>query len=258
MDNRILVTSILYHAEGNYSASSRFESLAAILQAVEESSQAPDVLIFPAGFLKFHDEKEKIDLISRVQGMIKIDTCVCLGIDSYDGRHQLGILLSKKGIKAMGRKYFPTDWDTKAGMIKATDYLAREEGYERVFTLKTKRIYIAVCNDIKGITALNLEQPQPRVDVVVDLIHGFNKKGGGSSPPYFARTMANSAQKWQCSVIGSAVFFDRDIPSNWPAGIKLKSYQKDMRKWNYENNLLEPLTNNSTKLASLELKTYKL
>jgi len=256
--NEIIVTSALLRTYGNDSNYRRLKLLDTALQTLAKPLSSSDILIFPAGFLKFQDEHEKSCLIFKVQELIRTDILICFGLDSSDSRHQISVVLSKNGIVAMGRKFFPTDYDKRNGMVKSEHYLDKENGRERIFTLKAKRIYIAVCNDIKGISALNLEQPQPRVDVVVDLIHGFNKKGVGSSPSYFARTMANSSQKWQCSVVGSAAFFNRDIPNNWPAGIRIKYRQEDMRRWNYENNILKAIPNEFSTLEGLELRSYKI
>lgn len=257
MSNEIIATSVLLRTDGNDTNDYRLKLLNTILQTLAESSSSSDILIFPAGFLKFQDEQEKSCLIRKAQELIKTDVLICFGLDSRDNKHQLGIVLSKNRIVAMGRKFFPTDDDNKNGIIKAIHYLAEEDGHHRIFELKKKRIYMAVCNDIKGITALK-EEPKPKVNLVIDLIHGFNKKGKGSSPSYFARAMANSSQKWQCFVIGSAVFFNRDIPNNWPAGIRVKHNQKDMRKWNYENNLLKAIPNEFSTLEGIESRSYKI
>lgn len=59
----------------------------------------------------------------------------------------------------------------------------------------------------------------------------FGIRGYGPSGDVdFARKgFAGASQQWDCPVFGTAVFFDRAIPENWPTGVRYHSEQSVKR-----------------------------
>jgi len=122
----------------------------------------------------------------------------------------------------------------------AKNYLYREDGKPRIFSLNGKRYYLAVCYDVFGIRQLSL--PNPEVNVVLSLVHEFWPRGEeASGEVYFAKLGFACASKcWNCPVFGSTVFFNRNIPKNWPSGVFWNKGNKNQFKWKYRDNPLNP------------------
>ena len=164
---------------------------------------------------------------------------MCLGIDGRGAKDQIAIAINKRGIQSIGRKFNPTK-DEKNYIEAAKNYLYREDGKPRIFSLNGKRYYLAVCYDVFGIRQLSL--PNPEVNVVLSLVHEFWPRGEeASGEVYFAKLGFACASKcWNCPVFGSTVFFNRNIPKNWPSGVFWNKGNKNQFKWKYRDNPLNP------------------
>lgn len=200
-----------------------------------------DVVLFPAGYfrLKRYAERKIRSLsqeISAVLKKINSNSIVCFGIDCNQQIDQLALAVNSEGILAAGRKFYPTDGER--GIIHAAQsYNDYELGLSRIFEVKQKRFYLAVCYDCFGIRHCNISNP--RVDAVLVCAHRFFHKGEGPSGDVdFARKgFAGASQQWQCPVFGTAVFFKRKIPENWPTGV-LWTEQQNVRYFKYQDNQL--------------------
>ena len=75
------------------------------------------------------------------------------------------------------------------------------------------------------------------------MAHCFYPKGEGpSGESYFARHgFAGTACQWKCTVYGTAVFFNRKVPKNWPTGIIWNQGSISTKKWKYSHNPLKPV-----------------
>ena len=208
---------------------------------IKENSSA-DIILFPAGYFYFNLQRSiQINkLCDKVSVILKNIGClgtVCFGIDCDDGIDQLAVAVNQEGIQATGRKFYPTA-DEKGYIREAKAYNDLEMGYSRVFQVKGKTIFLAVCYDSFGIRHCNL--PDLGVDVVLVLAHQFWKQGEGPSGDVdFARKgFAGASQHWNCPVFGTAVFFCRDIPEKWPTGVLWTDQSKSVRHFKYQDNRL--------------------
>lgn len=209
--------------------------------AISENISA-DILLFPAGYFYFNHQRE-LDInelckqISAFLKSINSLSTVCFGIDCDDGNDQLAFAVSCDGIQAIGRKFHPTA-DEDGYIREAESYNGLEMGHSRIFKVKGKAIYLAVCYDGFGIRHCNL--PNLGIDVVLVLAHQFWKRGEGPSGDVdFARKgFAGASQHWHCPVFGTAVFFCRDIPENWPTGVLWTNQSKSVRYFKYKENEL--------------------
>ena len=169
---------------------------------------------------------------------------VCIGVDgrvTQYAKDQIGIAISKKGIEAIGRKFHSAPQE-KGHVELADDYLSKEENKPRVFDLNGRNFFFSVCYDSFGIKQKKLSNPG--IDIILDLVHGFNRKGeGGSGEVYFAKHgFAGASKKWECLVFGAAVFFNREIPERWPTGVYWNKGDMSTQRWRYEDNPIKPQT----------------
>lgn len=202
----------------------------------------PTVILCAAGWLNARTKKPA-DLFPLVQAKLCSalgDNVACIGIDGRKGRDQIALAISKQGIVAAARKFHPTDYDRSIRIAAADDYLAKEEGFARIFSVGGTKLYLAVCNDVFGLPQRWLENPG--VDAVLGLIHGFYPRGqGGSGDVDFARKgLAGASKQWGCPAFASAVFFDRPVPPAWPSGILWNQGEASVRTWKYTDNPLTP------------------
>lgn len=200
-----------------------------------------DVILFPAGYfcLRKYTEQKILSLsqgISATLKKIKSNSIVCFGIDCNQQADQLALAVNSEGILAAGRKFYPTDGER--GVINtAQNYNDCELGHSRVFKVKQKCFYLAVCYDCFGIRHCNISNPG--VNAILVCAHRFFNKGEGPSGDVdFARKgFAGASQQWQCPVFGTAVFFKRKIPENWPTGV-FWTERQNVRYFKYQDNLL--------------------
>ena len=114
-------------------------------------------------------------------------------------------MISRKGITAIGRKFYPASPEAHVGVVAAPDHLSAENGKPRIFEFQGVRFYIAVCNDVFGISHQWLENPG--VDVILAPVHGFCRRGEGPSlDSDFARKgLAGASKQWGCSNVVSGI-----------------------------------------------------
>ena len=212
------------------------------MQDIISENILADIILFPAGYFDlYRQSKRKIEKISNeIEKYLKSVDCgstVCFGIDCDDSNDQLAIAVNCDGIQAIGRKFHPTAEED--GYIRQADtYNELEMGYSRILKVKGKSVFLAVCYDGFGIRHCNL--PDLGIDIVLVLAHQFWKRGEGPSGDVdFARKgFAGASQHWNCPVFGTAVFFCREIPENWPTGVLWTDKSKSVRFFKYEENKL--------------------
>jgi len=237
-----LVVTAIIESNGKHENKTRLLLLEDIIIKIDSGV---NILILPAGFVSYANISEKVikTLENQIAHLLrqhqKEDTVICFGIDADKGKHQLGLAISINGIVALGRKFFPTD-DEKDEIQKANTSNDKEFGFERAFNWKGKNYFIAVCYDSFGIKKMKLSNSN--IDYIIDLIHGFYPKGEGQSgEAYFARHgLAGASKTWKCPAFGSAVFFNRTMPHNWPSGIIWNKGKLSTQIWKYIDNPLKP------------------
>ena len=227
--------------ESSSSKSFDNKSRLSLLGSAVRNSADADVILFPAGFFQLHEQNERkiIALADEVCDFLRksgVSITVCFGIDCADGEDQLALAVTRDGIIAMGRKFYPT-YDERDVIRIARSYDEKEMRYSRFFEIGGKRFYLAVCYDTFGIRHCQLSNPG--VDAVLVLAHQFWPRGYGPSGDVdFARKgFAGASQQWDCPVFGTAVFFDRAIPENWPTGVRYHSEQS-VKQFKYSDNTL--------------------
>ena len=210
---------------------------------VEKYRDKSEVILFPAGYFDYkkYDENQIIKVADDVRKILEefsTGAVVCFGIDCKNGKDQLAVAVNRNEILAMGRKFYPTKEDKKEEINKAEQFNDMEMGFTRIFKTCDKRFYIAVCYDCFGIRHRGIENPG--VDAVLVLVHRFCKRGEGpSGNAYFARSgFAGAFKQWNCPVFGTAVFYDREIPPDWPTGIRCENTEISIRSFKYSDNKL--------------------
>jgi hypothetical protein len=88
----------------------------------------------------------------------------------------------------------------------------------------------------------SLEQINPGVDVVLNLVHCFYQPGEGPcGEPYFARHgFAGASKQWKCPVFATVVFFKPNISPLWPTGVYWNQGDKSTTKWRYSDKPIKP------------------
>jgi hypothetical protein len=249
---------------------SRYNELPVIINEILRKRKGDGVILFPGGYINSKRKKAKTkynDVSKKIKEQLKAskrNAVVCLGIDGRMGRYyfkdQLALAVSKKGIIAIGRKYYPTkEEDDK--IQKALNHQDLENGKSRVFSFNGRRYFLAVCNDIFGIRKRSL--PNPGVDVILNTIHQFTRRckckcrkkedckcWAASGYTDFARKgFAGASKQWKCPVFGSVSFLALKgkwrkhtcpIPRNWPSGVFWNQGEKNIKKWRYADNPLRP------------------
>ncbi len=228
--------------ESNLAEHPKFSNRLKMLRAVIEIYRNSNVILFPAGFLYFRKQKserirEAAKAVCELLEYYSSSAVVCFGIDCDDGKDQLAVAVNNNDILAIGRKFYPTA-DEEGVIRKADKYDSEEMGYTRFFEINGKRFYIAVCYDGFGIRHCGIQNPG--VDAVLILAHQFRNRGEGPSGDVdFARKgFAGASQHWGCPVFGTAVFFNRKIPENWPTGVMWAGSAKSVKNFKYQDNTL--------------------
>jgi hypothetical protein len=220
----------------------RLNVLSTVVQSIVEQSTGDGVILFPAGMF-YTEEKPASTFYNRVQEtlipVLKQTTShiiVCTGVDS--ARDQIALAIDKTGIIAKGRKFYTAPGEDQIEL--APDFLSEEDGKSRIFELNGTRYYMCVCYDIFGLRHKDL--PNPKVDGVLNLVHAIYPSGEGpSGEPYFARHgFAGASKQWGCLVFGTAVFFNRKIPEQWPTGVYWNQGDKSTKFWRYSDNPIKP------------------
>ena len=255
----VAVRTVLIKSNNTYCNVSRGRIVQKVIDLNKGESS---ILVFPGGTYDLtHVTKKSLEAIGNeiktYLSKTKMDIVVCIGIDSPDSVHQIGMAVSKKGILAIGRKFHPTDGE-KHLIKKAESADAKEFGYDRTFLFNGKKCFLAVCYDGFGIKHQKLRKRG--VDLVFDLIHEFYPKGeGGSGEVYFAKHgLAGAAKQWNCPVFGAVVFVNRPVPPNWPSGVIWNKGTLSTQKWKYLDNPLkiQKIQEDIFKNESVEIRTY--
>jgi copper chaperone CopZ len=228
----------------------RMNVLSKVVESILEKSLGDGVILFPAGMFSTGEEETRTfyneveETVKNILSKIERNIVVCTGIDgSVDGdgysHDQIGIAVSKDGIDAIGRKFYPADQE-KEHVKCAENHSSEEGGKSRIFELNGVKYFICVCYDIFGIRHKELSNSEG-VDVVLNLVHCFYLKGEGpAGESYFARHgFAGASKQWGCPVFSAVVFFNREIPERWPTGIYWNQGDKGTPKWKYEDNPLK-------------------
>lgn len=238
------VATVIVESDRKYSNDKRRKVLLEIINRVVKETEGDGVILFPGGYYSAN-ENEASTLFDSVETEIshelrKIEEkiIICLGIDGRVAeypRDQITVAISKNGIEALGRKFHQAPPE-RGHIDPAENYLSKEEGRSRIFSLNGRRYFLAACYDSFGIRKLAL--PNPGVDIILDLVHGFKPRGEGfSGDPYFAKFgFAGASKQWNNHVFGAAVFFNRKIHKNWPSGVYWNQGDKDIKKWKYKDN----------------------
>lgn len=243
----------------------RFAALARIITDLSHRYPGPGVVVFPGGY--FHSGTDEVDapensylraMVERVAGLIHTlphhpaPVYAVIGIDGmvdlregpshrYD-RNQVGIAVSRDGLVAFAKKFYPTNAIEQDLVDCATDYLSREtalgQQWGRFFAISEKKFYLAVCNDIKGLPA---EEKPDDVGYILNLVHGCYRRGDGPLGTYFVRIGFGSASRsWKCPVFGTVVFFQRDITEKWRSGMYYRTWEKEPKNCSTDENSVMP------------------
>ncbi len=231
-------------------------------EIIRALSKKSDIILFPAGYFSYnypYNYSKEIEdyLVAEIANILKelkSKTVVVLGIDSDDKNNQIAIAIDKKGLVSKARKFHPTTGE-KNKISSAKNYLSKEDGYSRIFKLEERKFYIAVCNDIYGISQKKLKNPG--VDCVLNLIHGFHPRGEGHSGDVdFARKgLVGGSKQWDCPVFAAATYFGRNISRNWPSGVSWNQGNKSVRNWKYSDN---PISSIKIKKFERELEKVEV
>ncbi|MDH7499706.1 MAG: hypothetical protein QHH30_04900, partial [candidate division NC10 bacterium] len=206
------------------------------------------VILFPGGWFSSGAKEASIlygwigEKVKDVLSGGKRKIVAVVGVDGRIGefaKDQIAMAVGKEGIEAIGRKFHPAPKE-KGQIELAKDHLSKEADKPRFFELGGKRYFLGACYDSFGIRHKRI--PNLGIDVVLDLVHGFYPKGeGGSGDVYFAKHgFAGASKAWSCLVFGATVFFDREIPGNWPSGVYWNQGNKSTQKWRYGDNPVRP------------------
>ncbi|KKH48728.1 hypothetical protein [Methanosarcina sp. 1.H.A.2.2] len=242
-----------------------FQILSDVICCILSKVEGDGIILFPAGWINAGEDRAKelydktVECITSVLKKEKRNVFVCIGID---GNHkdgltcdQIALAIDKSGIRARGRKFYPTEKEEKyEDLVKnnfAKNYLVEEDGYSRIFPLNGIRYYLSVCYDIFGLKEDGIENKN--TDVILNLVHCFcpkgskdmkyeeGKSGVSSGDSYYARHGFGSAsKKWACPVFGAAVFYGRKVPERWPSGVMWNAGDKSTQKCKYEEISLQP------------------
>lgn len=214
----------------------RLETLNKVVSEYIES----DIILFPAGFFYYrsYNKHRIIESLEEVASILRAhssNAVICLGVDCNNSRDQLAFAIAQSGVLACGRKFHPTEDENHVINI-ADSFNCKEMDLERIFTKSGKKFYLAVCYDVFGIR--HQKTSNPDVDAILTLAHRFYPRGRGPSGDVdFARKgFAGASAQWNCPVFGTAVFFDRPIPDQWPTGVLWCEQNKSVKVFKYTDN----------------------
>jgi len=261
----VIVATVVIQSNEKPTNEGRLELLNKVLNKLKNQV---DAVIFPAGFFKTSENADTLfdGIVKDVKKFLQPGSCdasICFGIDGLDGKDQVALAVDGNGIIAAGRKFHPTKDDIINKLESAENHQSTENGYKRIFNIKGKNIFLAVCYDSYGIRHKKIDNPG--VDAIFNLVHGFNPKGSaGSSDTYFAKHgFAGASKQWKCPVFAAAVFHNRQIPDRWPTGIFWNQNDKSTRNWKYENNPISPIKRINVRFANkskenADIRLYEL
>jgi hypothetical protein len=216
--------------------------LSDVVQSILKQSTGDGIILFPAGMI-YTEDKAASTFYNQVQETLipvlkqtNDHVIVCTGVDS--ARDQIAIAVDKTGIIAKGRKFYTAPGEDQIEL--APNYSTEEDGKSRIFELNGTRYYMCVCYDIFGLRHKDL--PNPKVDVVLNLVHAFYPSGEGPSGlALFAKHgLAGASKQWKCPIFAAVVFFKPNIPTHWPTGVYWNQGDKSTREWRYSDNPIKP------------------
>ena len=244
------VATVVLQSNEQYSNEERMNVLSKVVDSILDKCSGDGVILFPGGMFSTGENEARThynkleEAVKRILGKTERNIVVCAGIDgSVDkegySHDQIGSAVSKNGIEAIGRKFYPAPQEKDLVKL-AENYLSNEEGKSRIFELNGVKYFMCVCYDTYGVRHKELSNSEG-VDVVLNLVHCFYPKGEGpSGDPYFARHgFAGASKQWKCPVFGAVVYFNRSIPERWPTGVIWNQGDKSTQKWKYEYNPLK-------------------
>ena len=245
------VATVILESNDKWNNNYRMKVLTQIVDSILKRTTGDGVILFPGGWFSADEEEAKVlynwveknikNILIKIQRNVK----VCLGIDGRLTKDQIGICISKHGIEAIGRKFYPAPGEMDVEL--AHDHLSQEEGKSRIFELNGKKFFICACYDSFGIKKKDI--PNFGIDVILDLVHVFYSEGDGSGDAYFAKFgFAGVSKHWNCHVFGAVVFLNRNIPENWPSGVYWSQGNKRTKKWRYQDNPIKPRTEFNLKI----------
>jgi len=253
--SRRWVVTVILQSNEEYSNHGRLTALSQIVELVVRETDGEGVIIFPGGWFDASKQKARSlykwaeKNVRNLLGRNQRDIVVCMGIDGRVTQHakdQIAIAISKRGIEAIGRKFCAAPGE-KGRVELAKDHLSKEGNKSRVFELNGRKYFLCACYDCFGIRKGRI--PNFGIDVVLDLIHGFDEDYYGKGHPYFAKLgFAWTSKLWNCLVFGAAVFFHPIKPKNWPSGVYWNKSNKSVRKWKYEDNPIKPIKTKELKI----------
>src|SRR5262249_2574579 len=235
--------TVVVQSDGNYTNYERLDALGKIVRALARDVSG-GVIVFPGGWFSAADRPANElypwvgENVSKILAQLNEEILVCVGLDGRVEQHardQIGLGISNNGIIAAARKFHPAP--PELGHVDlANDHLVYESGKPRIFEFKGKRFFLCACYDSFGIKQKGI--PNPGVDVVVDLVHGFQPKPlPNSGEFYFARDgFAGASRAWDCLVAGATIFFNRNIPLRWPSAVYWSESEKPIKEWSYQDN----------------------
>jgi hypothetical protein len=250
------VATVIVESIGAGTNEVRLASTAAVVESILSNMSGCGAVVFPGGWLDA-GEKEACTEYPRAEEEVasalksaKRDVVVCLGVDGY--HEQIAAAIGREGIVALGRKFIaaPKERD----VILAANYRMREQNKERLFRVGSRAFFLCACYDAFGIKEKKLARPAEGVDAILDLVHAFWPAGKGVSGNgnYARKVMGGASKEWGCSIFGSAVFFNRPIPTLWPSGILWNKGNMRTMDWKYQDNPMLP-----TSVWSLEIPEGK-
>ena len=143
--------------------------------------------------------------------------------------------VNQDGILAAGRKFYPTEVE-KPRIKRASSFLEKEYGCERIFTAVNKKFYMAVCYDIFGINKIKGKNPE--VDAVLNLVHRFEP----IERALLEMCILSKMDLQEHLKIGDVlclqvtVFKNRDIPGAMAFGVLWNQGDDSTKNWKYEYN----------------------
>lgn len=232
------------------STSHRLDVISSVGSELARSARGEGVVILPAGWFDTGKERAS-ERYTEIEGKVRerivaaypsdIDPVVCFGVDGASGKDEIASAVGRQGTLARGRRFHPTPGEAKAKrLVKAEGYLSLEGGLARTFEHGGRKYYMAVCYDIHGFPESTPPVSDLHLSAVVDLIHGFNRRGADSGVYYFARMCASASRKCGLPVFAAAVFKGGKPVGNWPAGILWNQGGEVIKKWKYADNPLRP------------------
>ena len=238
----VRVSTVVIQSKSSYERKKRNKNRYIFLAEILKKIPWSNVVLLPAGFFEGKRmSKYSIDTeVKVVQDAILEHaprTTVCFGIDFNNGEDQLALAVDATGLVALGRKFSPTK--NEVGYIRqASSPFDSEYGYSRVFSVNDKKFYLAVCYDCFGLRHDDIKNPG--VEILLVLSHQFQPRGQENSGDvdFVRKGVAGASKQWNCPTFVTSVFFDREIPSNWPTGIVWKGEGRSVKTFKYSENSL--------------------